>query len=127
MCAWELRPNSVYSVVQRQLWLIEKKSLSQAEAYDIARREFYRLRQEEEIEKRVALEEAKHVGAYFGLSRIDVSHILEDQQYEDWKVWAGKETERLEALKNSEVQTFGEEEEGAPAAELEAVPEATPA
>lgn len=110
--------------MQRQLWLIEKNLIPQAEAYDIARREFYRLRQEEEIENRVAVEEAKHVGAYFGLTRIDVSHILEDQQYETWKVWAGKETERLEALKSSEIQTFGEEEEGAPV-DMEA--EATPA
>ncbi|KAF5231114.1 hypothetical protein FANTH_13539 [Fusarium anthophilum] len=99
-----------YSVVQRQLWLMEKEKLSVKKAYDITRREFYRLRQEEEIEKRVALEEAKHVGAYFGKSRIDVSHHLEDREFENWKIWAGKETERQEASRNSEIEDFGLEE-----------------
>ncbi|KAF5611833.1 37S ribosomal S25 mitochondrial [Fusarium subglutinans] len=99
-----------YSVVQRQLWLMEKEKLSVKRAYDITRREFYRLRQEEEIEKRVALEEAKHVGAYFGKSRIDVSHHLEDREFENWKIWAGKETERQEASRNSEIEDFGLEE-----------------
>ncbi|QGI75278.1 hypothetical protein CEK26_000187 [Fusarium fujikuroi] len=97
-------------VVQRQLWLMEKERLSEKKAYDITRREFYRLRQEEEIEKRVALEEAKHVGAYFGKSRIDVSHQLEDREFENWKIWAGKETERQEASRNSEIEDFGLEE-----------------
>ncbi|KAF4344860.1 37S ribosomal S25 mitochondrial [Fusarium beomiforme] len=97
-------------VVQRQLWLMKKKGLERKEAYDITRREFYRLRQEEEIEKRVALEEAKHVGAYFGKSRIDVAHILEDREFENWKIWAGKETERQEAARNSEIEDFGLED-----------------
>lgn len=101
------------------------KKLSQNEAYDITRREFYRLRQEEEIEKRVALEEAKHVGAYFGLNRIDVGHILEDQQFENWKVWAGKETAKAEARKNSEIEEFTiEEADNAAAPEVDAVEEA---
>ncbi|KLO86568.1 Uncharacterized protein LW93_11345 [Fusarium fujikuroi] len=115
---WELaRPRVIlesdgkdYHVVQRQLWLMEKERLSEKKAYDITRREFYRLRQEEEIEKRVALEEAKHVGAYFGKSRIDVSHQLEDREFENWKIWAGKETERQEASRNSEIEDFGLEE-----------------
>ncbi|KAH7270792.1 mitochondrial ribosomal protein S25-domain-containing protein, partial [Fusarium redolens] len=103
-------PLSGECVVQRQLWLMENEKLGKRKAYDITRREFYRLRQEEEIEKRVALEEAKHVGAYFGKSRIDVSHTLEDREFENWKVWAGKETERQEASRNSEIEDFGLEE-----------------
>ncbi|EWY80546.1 hypothetical protein FOYG_16506 [Fusarium oxysporum NRRL 32931] len=97
-------------VVQRQLWLMKKEKLGMQKAYDITRREFYRLRQEEEIERRVALEEAKHVGAYFGKSRIDVSHTLEDREFENWKIWAGKETERQEASRNSEIEDFGLED-----------------
>ncbi|EMT64715.1 mitochondrial ribosomal small subunit component [Fusarium odoratissimum] len=99
-----------YSVVQRQLWLMKNEKLGMQKAYDITRREFYRLRQEEEIERRVALEEAKHVGAYFGKSRIDVSHTLEDREFENWKIWAGKETERQEASRNSEIEDFGLED-----------------
>ena len=102
--------NYFCSVVQRQMWLMENKSVPQAEAYDITRKEFYRLRQEEEIEKRIALEEAKHVGAYFGLNRLDVGHIMEDRQFENWKVWAGKETAKAEARANSEIEEFGTEE-----------------
>lgn len=91
--------------------------MSKRKAYDAARKEFYRLRQEEEIEKRVAVEEAKHVGAYFGKSRLDVGMQLEDQEFENWKAWAGKETANREARSNSEIETFGQEEEGEAASE----------
>lgn len=98
-------------VVQRQLYLMQTEKMSKRKAYDTARREFYRLRQEEEIEKRVAVEEAKHVGAYFGKSRLDVGMQLEDREFENWKIWAGKETANREARSNSEIETFGAEEE----------------
>ncbi|RMJ08816.1 hypothetical protein CDV36_011568 [Fusarium kuroshium] len=106
-------PLSGECVVQRQMWLMQNENVSERKAYDITRREFYRLRQEEEIEKRVAVEEARHVGAYFGKTRIDVSHSLEDREFENWKLWAGKETERSEAQRNAEIESFGLEEEGA--------------
>lgn len=102
------------------MWLMETKSIAQSEAYDITRREFYRLRQEEEIESRVAIEEAKHVGAYFGLNRVAVGHIMEDRQFENWKVWAGKENAKIEARSSAEIEEFGTEElEEATAAEAE--------
>ncbi|KAI8724488.1 37S ribosomal protein S25, mitochondrial [Fusarium sp. LHS14.1] len=106
-------PLSGECVVQRQMWLMENENMTERKAYDVTRREFYRLRQAEEIEKRVSVEEARHVGAYFGKTRIDVSHGLEDREFENWKLWAGKETERTEARRNSEIESFGlEEEEG---------------
>ncbi|KAK2592611.1 mitochondrial ribosomal small subunit component [Conoideocrella luteorostrata] len=98
-------------VVQRQLHLMENENMSKRKAYDTARREFYRLRHEEEVEKRVTLEEAKHVGAYFGKSRLDVGMQLEDQEFENWKTWAGKQTANREARSNSEIETFGAEED----------------
>ncbi|KAI5456538.1 mitochondrial ribosomal protein S25 [Mariannaea sp. PMI_226] len=104
-------PLSGESVVQRQLWLMENKKMDERKAYDVTRHEFYRFRQEEEVEKRLAVEEARHVGAYFGKTRIDVSHYLEDREFENWKIWAGKETERQEARRNSEIESFGLEEE----------------
>ncbi|KAH0598207.1 hypothetical protein MHUMG1_03501 [Metarhizium humberi] len=97
-------------VVQRQLHLMHAEKMSKRKAYDTARKEFYRLRQEEEIEKRVAVEEAKHVGAYFGKSRLDVGLQLEDQEFENWKIWAGKETANRAARSNSEIETFGVED-----------------
>ncbi|KAF5001832.1 hypothetical protein FGRMN_807 [Fusarium graminum] len=120
-----LSANIESSVVQRQMWLMENEKLGKRKAYDVTRREFYRLRQEEEIEKRVAVEEAKHVGAYFGRTRIDVAHTLEDREFENWKLWAGKETERQESNRNSEIEDFGlDEAEGAPEEEPEAQAEA---
>ncbi|KAF7551992.1 hypothetical protein G7Z17_g4632 [Cylindrodendrum hubeiense] len=107
----ELDGKDYQRVVQRQMWLMNNEKMTKRNAYDVTRREFYRIRQEEQIEKRVAVEEARHVGAYFGKSRIDVAHHLEDREFENWKVWAGKETERQEALRNSEVEGFGAEEE----------------
>ncbi|KAM0220644.1 hypothetical protein ACHAPA_003934 [Fusarium lateritium] len=107
---------------QRQMWLMENEKLGKRKAYDVTRREFYRLRQEEEIEKRVAVEEARHVGAYFGRTRVDVAHTLEDREFENWKIWAGKETEKQESNRNSEIEDFGLEE--AEAVSEEAEPEA---
>ncbi|KAJ6782210.1 hypothetical protein PWT90_06716 [Aphanocladium album] len=94
------------SVVQRQLYFMENEKMSQSKAYDVARHEFYQLRQAEEIERRVAVEEARHVGAYFGKTRAEVGMMLEDHEFENWKIWAGKETALLQARSESEVETF---------------------
>lgn len=90
---------------------MQTEKMSKRKAYDKARQEFYRLRQEEEIEKRLAVEEAKYVGAYFGKTRLDVGMQLEDREFENWKIWAGKETAHREAKSNTEIETFGVEEE----------------
>ncbi|KAH6896579.1 mitochondrial ribosomal protein S25 [Thelonectria olida] len=111
-------------VVQRQMWLIENQQMDEKKAYDVTRHEFYRHRQAEEIEKRVAVEEARHVGAYFGNTRTEVSHYLEDREFENWKIWAGKQTEQDQARRNSEIESFGVEEED-PEVENEADPSAT--
>ncbi|KAG5983306.1 hypothetical protein E4U55_000290 [Claviceps digitariae] len=112
-------------VVQRQLYLMETEKMSKPKAYDKVRREFYRLRQQEEIEKRVALEEARYVGAYFGKTRLDVGMQLEDQEFENWKIWAGKQTESREAKSNSEIDTFDVEED-VPVEAVLAAPETAP-
>ena len=64
-------------------------------AYDMARQEFYSQRLQEDIERRVAREEAQSTGAYFGKSTLKVGMELEDQKYEEFKVWAMKENEEL--------------------------------
>lgn len=85
--------------------------MTQNQAYDTARREFYKLRQAEEIERRVALEEARHVGAYFGKTRSEVGMLLEDHEFENWKIWAGKKTEAAAAAREaSDGETFDVEE-----------------
>ncbi|KAK3297845.1 37S ribosomal protein S25, mitochondrial [Chaetomium fimeti] len=85
------------SVVQRQLWLMEVQGVSKARAYDVARKEFYKLRQQEEIERRIAVEEARMYGAYFGKNNLQVGMDLEDAAYEVWKSWAAIEISKLEA------------------------------
>ena len=89
-------------------------------AYDIARREFYHLRLQEEIELRVAQEEARATGAVFGPSMNEVGMELENQQYERWKEWSEKEAQ-IQSQKTAafvgnskpEAETTGDAEEGA--------------
>ncbi|TGZ83325.1 mitochondrial ribosomal protein, partial [Ascodesmis nigricans] len=78
------------SVVQRQMWLMVNKGMSQTAAYDLARKEFYDLRMQEDIERRIASEEAQATGAYFGKTYIDVGVELEGKVLEDWKEKATK-------------------------------------
>jgi small subunit ribosomal protein S23 len=82
------------SVVQRQMWLMEHEGLDEAHAYDKARKEFYFYRHREDVERRVAKEEALATGAYFGKGPIEIGMELENQQWEDWKAWALKEIEK---------------------------------
>lgn len=104
------------------------EGISREEAYDKARREFYALRQEEEIERRVAQEEARMVGAYFGKNFLQVGMQLEDQQFEAWKKWAGKQIEAVKAEQNAAYTSFGVEEdvEEAPEEDLDMLVEPPP-
>ena len=67
------------------------------EAYDLARKEFYDLRHRQQLEQRIAYEEAMHVGAYFGQLRLDISMKIEDQVRSDWLAWADNELQSIEA------------------------------
>ncbi|KAJ6264290.1 37S ribosomal protein S25 [Drechslerella dactyloides] len=90
------------SVVQRQLWLMENNKLSKKAAYDVARREFYKLRMRSDIERRIAAEEARAVGAWFGKTHLQVGLELEEKALAAWKVKAEKALEkrqqRIDAL-----------------------------
>lgn len=79
------------SVVQRQLWLLKTQDISRKRAYDQARKEFYALRLQEDVERRVAKEEALATGAHFGKSALDIGMELEDKEYERWRSWAKQE------------------------------------
>jgi small subunit ribosomal protein S23 len=97
-------------VVQRQLWLMTEQKMSKQKAYDQARKEFYALRQEEDIGRRVAIEEARYVGAYFGKNNLQVGMELEDKIYDDWRGWAQEEMVKLELKRNEAYTSFGEPE-----------------
>lgn len=84
-------------MVQRQLWLLNNvPDMTKTAAYDIARREFYRLRLRQEIEQRVAAEEAEATGAVFGPRMLDVSMALEGKVFENWKAWAKTQAQILD-------------------------------
>ena len=67
--------------------------MTKGTAYDIARREFYRLRLREDIQRRVAVEEAEATGAVFGPSRLEIGMQLENEEFERWKAWAKAEAQ----------------------------------
>ncbi|KAI9872685.1 MAG: mitochondrial ribosomal small subunit component [Pleopsidium flavum] len=90
------------SVVQRQLWLLNNvRDMTTAKAYDQARQEFYALRHEEDVERRIAKEEAQATGAYFGKSMLEISMELENKVYENWKQWALKEVITMEQTRDA--------------------------
>ena len=81
-----------------------------AQAYDQARKEFYDLRLQEDVERRVAKEEAMSTGAYFGKSALEIGMELEDKEYEKWKVWATNEV-GLAEQRQAALYTGGDENE----------------
>ena len=78
-----------------------------SQAYDKARKEFYSLRHEEEVERRIAKEEALWTGAYFGKGPLEVGMELEDKTYEAWKEWAIKEVEAIDLQRASAYSGIG--------------------
>lgn len=101
--------------------------ITKEQAYDIVRREFYALRQEEEVERRIAKEEAHMVGAYFGKSFMQVGIQLEDEQYEKWKKWATKQIESVRSEQNSAYTSFGTDEANADDIDLDEITTQEPA
>ena len=97
----ELWTNKPASVVQRQAWLIERENMSKDDAYDQARREFYSERLREEVERRVAREEAMATGAYFGKTVIGIGNDLEDQEFEKFRGYAQKAIIEMEATRSA--------------------------
>ena len=84
--------------------------ITPAQAYDQARKEFYDLRLQEDVERRVVKEEAMSTGAYFGKSALDIGMELEDKEYEKWKVWATNAA-ALAEQREAAMYTGGEENE----------------
>lgn len=79
------------------MWLLHNvPGLTRLQAYDQARREFYEIRLQQDVERRVAKEEAQATGAYFGKSSLQVGMELEDKAFELWKGWAQNEVVVME-------------------------------
>ncbi|KAI1007277.1 hypothetical protein K3495_g943 [Podosphaera aphanis] len=97
------KPLDGESVVQRQLWLIENEGMTKTAAYDKARKEFYDLRQSEDIERRVTREEALWYGATFGPGPNEWGMAIENKMYDSWKAWAARKLEEIELKKEAGV------------------------
>lgn len=102
------------SVVQRTLYLLKHEAETYPQtnwvaAYDQARNEFYRLRMREEVQLKVAAEEARMFGAVFGQSYIDFGVEQEQAVIDEWMVEA---TEASKA-KRANVSTPVSDEDGA--------------
>lgn len=104
------------SVVRRQQFLMRQRDsttgrrLSQADAYDRARKEFYERRHMDEVEARIQREEALVVGAEFGASAMDVGMQLESKAFEDWKSWAHQQVAIQEQARSAAYATLGDPE-----------------
>lgn len=104
------------SVIQRQLHLLHTvPDITESQAYDVARKEFYAHRLREDIERRVAAEEAEAVGADFGKSINQRSIEIEDKMYDDWERWSRQtvmENMQRNAAFSGQMVNTGTESEG---------------
>lgn len=90
-------PLSGESVIQRQLYLLQNiPDITQAEAYDLARKEFYAERRREHTAMRIAVEEAEYHGAVFGPSTMSRAINIEGKWYDDWEKWANNQQLEME-------------------------------
>lgn len=71
------------------------------EAYDQARRELYDMRHDQQVEQRIAREEAMAVGGYFGLSQNEIGMGLENKTFDHWREWAEGQVVIMEQAKSA--------------------------
>jgi small subunit ribosomal protein S23 len=81
--------------------LNNKPNMTVTKAYDIARRKFYKLRHQEDVERRVAEEEATWTGAYFGPTLTERGMEFENAVHDRWKAWAEEEMALFTQKSNS--------------------------
>jgi small subunit ribosomal protein S23 len=112
------------------MWIIQNEKPTPGEptdpdsirerAYDKARKEFYELRLQQDVERQVAKEEALHYGAYFDIGAIERSLEKEDAAYEDWKKWALSEVEKDRHKQAGQLPGTASTEEEVETSEVEA-------
>ncbi|KAL9108633.1 MAG: hypothetical protein Q9227_006579 [Pyrenula ochraceoflavens] len=90
------KPLNGESVVHRTLYLLENEpDITLAHAYTKARREFYAIRHQEDVTRRIAVEEATHTGAVYPdyADPIVSGMRREDAAFAEWRSWAIRERE----------------------------------
>lgn len=86
---------------------MQAEKLSKDEAYDKARKELYSQRHYDEVEARIAREEAMHTGAWFGKNRNEIGMELENATFDKWKVWAKQQVVEMEQARNAAYSGLG--------------------
>ncbi|EPX72792.1 ribosomal protein subunit Rsm25 [Schizosaccharomyces octosporus yFS286] len=81
------------NVVQRTMWLTQYKKMDVQSAYDEARQEFYKLRAKQEIQQRIAHDQAQALGAVFTKSDLELGHELDQAVLNDWFEKASQRSE----------------------------------
>ena len=105
----------LHSVIKRQHALMHPadpettQPLSRAAAYDKARRELYNRRAFDEMESRIAKEEALAVGAEFGASAQDVGMYLENCEFDRWRTWANEQVTLQEQARAASYASLGQD------------------
>lgn len=94
------------------MWLMEDNpDLTETAAYDLARKEFYDLRMQEDVERRVAAEEALMVGSKFGKSYLELGIEMEEKALEAWRNSATADILRRRQRSSFAVSEFVDEPE----------------
>jgi small subunit ribosomal protein S23 len=75
--------------------------LTKEAAYDQARKEHYNDRHRQEIESRIAKEEALAMGAQFGASALEIGMQLESSEFDRWKTWAQEQVTLMEQARSA--------------------------
>jgi len=86
---------------------MQQGGLTKESAYDQARKEHYEDRHMQEIEAKVAREEAMATGAYFGKTAIQVGMQLESREFDRWKVWAQEQVTLMEQARSAAYTGLG--------------------
>lgn len=92
--------------------------VTREQAYDMVRKEFYAIRHQQDIQRRVAAEEAHMVGAYFGKSKLEVGMQLEGETYDKFRAWAESQNEQINVDRASAYADYSSADEDKVAEDL---------
>ncbi|KAJ1954097.1 mitochondrial ribosomal small subunit component [Dispira parvispora] len=98
-------------VIRHQLYLMTECHLSEQEAYAQVLKEFYRIRAREDLETKLAEEQAHHFGAQPLLSDVDMNLKMEERQLEKSNAFL-EEREALRRMQTSATEKSFIEAEG---------------
>ena len=88
--------------------MVDAKTIEER-AYDQARKEFYKLRLENDVEREVLREEAQHLGQWLPPTENEKAFKYEDEAFEDWKKQALQDVEKDVAQAAGDINSLKED------------------